>query len=149
MYLIGVLSGLLPNLDKIILFCQIFWQAKNYTFILKTSVRYFYMLYSIMLSQKTRWVAPLMTDSPPTSSTTLSNLFLRMIFFIYIKKFLKKFDMWQVTRNTWHVTGDRWHVTRDMWHMTHDTFSGINILSKYQLPSSSGLGWRVFRRYFN
>ena len=33
-----------------------------------------------------------------------------------------KFDMW-------HVTYNRWHVTRDM-------FGGVNILSKFQLPSS-------------
>ena len=57
--------------------------------------------------------------------------------------------MWHVTRDMWHVTRDMWLITRDMWHMTHDKYGRINILSKFQLPSSSGLGMRVFRRYFD
>ena len=36
------------------------------------------------------------------------------------------------------------HLTHDMWHVTNDTYSGMNILSKFQLPSSSSLGLRVF-----
>ena len=36
----------------------------------------------------------------------------------------------------WHVTCDMWHVTRDKWHVTRDMFGRVNILSKFQLPSS-------------
>ena len=41
---------------------------------------------------------------------------------------------------------DTWHVTRDTWHMTCDMLWGVNILSKFQLPSSyvcltGPLGW--------
>ena len=63
------------------------------------------------------------------------------------KKERKKNDMW-------HVTCDMWHVTRDMSHVTRDTWLvwGVNILSKFQLPSfyclwfmilwrSGGKGW--------
>ena len=46
----------------------------------------------------------------------------------------------------WHLTPDTWHLTRDTWHLTCDTWWGVNILSKFQLPSSFGLGgkgiWR-------
>ena len=35
----------------------------------------------------------------------------------------------------WQVTGGMWHITRDTWHVTCDTFGGVNILSKFQLPS--------------
>ena len=52
-------------------------------------------------------VAPLMTDPPPISYTTLSK-----------KKNKNKWDTWHVKCDTWHVTRDMWHVTRDMWHMT-------------------------------
>ena len=47
-----------------------------------------------------------------------------------------------MTYDTWHETCDMWHVTRDTWHVTHDTWhmtrlgGGVNILSKFQLPSS-------------
>ena len=41
------------------------------------------------------------------------------------------------------MTPDTWHMTHDMWHML-----GVNILSKFQLPSSYGLGLTVFWRYF-
>ena len=46
--------------------------------------------------------------------------------------------MWLVTRDMWHVTCDTWHVTCDTWHVTHDILCGMNILSKFQLSSSSG-----------
>ena len=52
------------------------------------------------------------------------------------KKKKKKSDTWHVTRDMWHVTCDMWHVTRDTWHMTRDLFGVVNILSKFQLPSS-------------
>ena len=35
-----------------------------------------------------------------------------------------------------HVTRDAWHMTRDTWQVTCDTFGEVNILSKFQLPSS-------------
>ena len=52
-----------------------------------------------------------------------------------------------------HVTHDMWHVTRDT-HVTCDMLWGVNILSKFQLPSSyclwfmilwrsGGKGWRT------
>ena len=40
--------------------------------------------------------------------------------------------MWHVTRDMWHVTRDTWQRTRDMWHVG----GGVNILSKFELPSS-------------
>ena len=52
-------------------------------------------------TEKLDGVGPLITDPPPTSSTTLS-------VFCFV-----------VTHDTWRVTRDTWHVTRDMWHMTH------------------------------
>ena len=39
-----------------------------------------------------------------------------------------------------------WHVTRDMWHMTRDMFGGVNILSKFQLPSSCRLWFMILWR---
>ena len=51
--------------------------------------------------------------------------------------------MWHVTCDRWHVTHDMWHVTRDTWHVTHDTWCGVNILSKFQLSSSNGLGFMM------
>ena len=39
--------------------------------------------------------------------------------------------MWHMTRDTWHVTCDTWHV----W--------GVNILSKFQLPSSYRLWFMI------
>ena len=46
----------------------------------------------------------------------------------------------------WHVKRDTWHVTRDMRHVTYDMLWGVNILSKFQLPSSSGLWYMIFWR---
>ena len=66
--------------------------------------------------------ALLITDPPPLSSTALS-------------------QQKNVTCDTWHVTCDTWHVTCDMWHVV-----GVNNLSKFQLPSSYGLGWKVIWR---
>ena len=40
---------------------------------------------------------------------------------------------------------DTWHMTHDMWQVTHD--GGVNILSKFQLPSSCGLAVKVFWRF--
>ena len=55
-------------------------------------------------------------------------------------------DRWHVTGDRWHMTGDTWHVTYDTWHVTCDTWSGVNNLSKFPLPSSYGLGGKVFWR---
>ena len=37
-------------------------------------------------------------------------------------------------------------MTPDTWHLTCDTWWGVNILSKFQLPSSFGLGGEVIWR---
>ena len=47
--------------------------------------------------------------------------------------------------NTWkknekNMARDMWLMTHDMWHMTHDRWEEKNLLRKYQLPSSYGLG---------
>ena len=55
-------------------------------------------------------------------------------------------DTWHVTRDTCHVTRDTWQVTRDTWHVTRDTFGGVNILSKFQLPSSYRLWFMILWR---
>ena len=39
-----------------------------------------------------------------------------------------------------------WHVTRDTWIVTCDTFGGVNILSKFQLPSSYRLWFMILWR---
>ena len=71
-----------------------------------------------------------------------------------------RFDIWHVTCNMWHVTCDIWHVTGDMWHVTfyiwhvklniwhvtHDSLVVVNIASKFQGPSSNGLGVMKFWR---
>ena len=44
---------------------------------------------------------------------------------------------------------DTWKVTRDTWQVTHDTYCGMNILSKFQLSSSSRLGLTVLWIYFH
>ena len=76
-------------------------------------------------------LARLITDPQTTSSNTLS----------------KK----QKQKTTSDMTHDMWHMTRDTWHghMTCDTWWGVNILSKFQLPSSYGLGKTVFWKYFH
>ena len=38
-----------------------------------------------------------------------------------------------------HVTHYTWHMTHDTWHVTCDTRCGVNILSKFQFPSSNSL----------
>ena len=59
----------------------------------------------------------------------------------------KKKKKWQVTCDMWHVTCDMWHVTRGtLWHVTRDMFWGVNILSKFQLPSSYRLWFMILWR---
>ena len=47
-----------------------------------------------------------------------------------------------------YLTCDTWHMTResDTCHVTRDTIGGVNILSKFQLPSSSGLLFMILLR---
>ena len=40
-------------------------------------------------------------------------------------------------------------LTCDMWHVTQDRWKEVNLLSKFQLPSSYRLGVKVFWRYFH
>ena len=42
---------------------------------------------------------------------------------------------------------DKWSETPDTWHMTCDTWWGVIMLSKFQLPSSYGLGVMMFWRF--
>ena len=69
------------------------------------------------------------------------------------EKILVIYDIWHVTRDTWHVTRDIWNMKRT-WHVTCDILWEVNILSKFQLPSSyclwfmilwrsGGKGWRT------
>ena len=85
----------------------------------------------------------------------MSRVTCQMYFFFIQKKKKKKKtcdtwhvtrDMWHVTGDTWHVTRDTWHVTRDRWHLTCDMFGGVNILSKFQLPSSYRLWFMILWR---
>ena len=57
-------------------------------------------------------------------------------------------DMWHVTCDTWHVTHDTWHVTRDTLHVTCEMLEGMNILSKFQLPSSYCLWFMILWRFW-
>ena len=40
----------------------------------------------------------------------------------------------------WHIKCLTWHVTHDTWHVTCERWEQVNLLSKFQLPSSYGLG---------
>ena len=67
----------------------------------------------------------------------------------FVQKKKKKEEeekIWHLTFDMWHVTCNTWHVTHDMWHMTRDMFGGVNILSKFQLPSSYGLWFMILWR---
>ena len=44
--------------------------------------------------------------------------------------------------NTWHLTPD--NLTPDTRHMTCDLCWVVNLLTKFQLPSSFGLGVMMF-----
>ena len=69
------------------------------------------------------WVckAPVITDPPPTTSTTLSK---KQELYIYIVTL----DTWHVTHDTWNVTSDTWHLTPNTWHVICDIWWGVNIL---------------------
>ena len=45
-------------------------------------------------------------------------------------------DTWHVTRDMQYVTCNMQLVTCDLWYVTRDMLWGVNILSKFQLPSS-------------
>ena len=42
------------------------------------------------------------------------------------------------------VTCYLWHLTSDTWHVTYDLGLEVNILRKFHVPSSYGLGGKVF-----
>ena len=71
-------------------------------------------------------VAPLVTDPPPNSFTTLSK-----------------------RKEIWPLTCDIWHMAYGIWHVIYDRWREVNLLSKFQLPSSYGFGMKVFWRYFH
>ena len=56
--------------------------------------------------------------------------------------------MWLVTGDMWHTTCDTWHVTRDMGHLTHDIWGEVNLLSKFQLTSSTVWEWSFVEDIF-
>ena len=53
-----------------------------------------------------------------------------------------------MTCDMWHVTHDMWHVICDTWHVTCDKLWGVYIFSKCQLPSSYGLWFMIFWRFW-
>ena len=54
-----------------------------------------------------------------------------------------------MTPDPWHMTHDVWQETCDKRHVTCDMWWKVNILSKCQVPSSNGLGVKVFWSYFH
>ena len=44
---------------------------------------------------------------------------------------------------------DAWHVTHGTWQVTSDTQGVVNIVSKFQLPNSNGLGFTESWKYFH
>ena len=78
-----------------------------------------WLLQGISRGQSPREIS-LITDPPPKNFNTLSR--------------------WK----KWHMTCDMWHVTCYMWHMTYEMWWGVNILSKFQLPSSNDLWFMIF-----
>ena len=111
-----------------------------FTCLFVTSCHQYPAITELLMWQELDGVSPI--DNRP--STNKLHQFVR-------KKERKK--MWHVTRDMWHVTRDTWHVTRDTWnvtwHVTHDMWHvwGVNILSKFQLPSSYGLWFIILWRY--
>jgi hypothetical protein len=55
--------------------------------------------------------------------------------------------MCHMTRVTWHVTCYTWHRTHDTWHVKPDSWLVVNILSRFQVSSSNGLGVMMFWRF--
>ena len=48
----------------------------------------------------------------------------------------------------WHVACEMWHVTCDTWHVTCYIWCVVNFLSKFQLFSFYGLGFKMFWRFW-
>ena len=77
------------------------------------------------------------------------NILLKLpIFFdIHKLKHLKKYLYIKITSYTWHLTPDTWHLTPDTWHVTGDVWWRVNIILKFPVHSSNGLGfmmsWRL------
>ena len=68
---------------------------------------------------------------------------------LYLLQFLEfqvSCDNWHVTQDTWHLTRYRRHVTCNTQHMTYTTQGMVNNASKFQVPSSNGLGVMMFWR---
>ena len=53
-------------------------------------------------------------------------------------------ETWHVTPDTSHKTQDMCHVQNDIWYVSRDTQWVVNIVSTFQVPSSNGLGVRIF-----
>ena len=77
---------------------------------------------------------------PWQSQRPVSHLIADLIYCLHIAQPILTCDMWHMTCDMWHVTSDMWHVTCDTWHV-------VNILSKFQFPSSYGLGFMMLWRY--
>ena len=82
-------------------------------------------------------VALLITDPPPTSSTTLS------------KKTKAKCYMGHLTPGAWHVTSDTCHVIHDMWYLICDTWHVKNggswtFSQNFRSLACCGLAVKVF-----
>ena len=62
---------------------------------------------------------------------------------------LAHLKMWQATTDIWkwQVTCDTWHMTYDIWTMTQETLREVDIVSKFQVPISNGLGFMMFWRF--
>ena len=109
------------------------WQTHNLCTVLMVVLIHFCLMMTIIKLQpcirKLDGVGPV--DNRPSTN--------KLHHFIQKKKNKKKCDIW-------HVTCDMWHVTRDTWHVTRDTFGGVNILSKFQLPSSYRLWFMILWR---
>ena len=50
----------------------------------------------------------------------------------------------EVTPDMLHLTPDTWHVIGDIWHVSFDTQGMVNIVSRFQVPSSNGLAFIMF-----
>ena len=68
----------------------------------------------------------------------------RTSFTIFSKRNENKIHL---TRDTWHRTHETWQLTSVTWHRTCDTWWRVNILWKFQLPSSYGLCVMMFWRF--
>ena len=56
-------------------------------------------------------------------------------------------DIWHMTFDIWHMTCAMWHATCETLHVTCTTQGVMSIISKFQVPSSNGLGVLMFWRF--